>query len=212
MPNNLVFNNVAEQLKTQLYASNGTTVEAMKIDANGNLLVAGTVSVGNTVAVTGTVNVGTVTVTGTVSVGTVTVTGTVDVGNTVTVTGTVSVGTVTVTGTVSSITSGVVFTATSTTITTGTGTAAVLQEDTSQQQMYSYYIKNNDPTNAVTVALQVSPTSTPAYFIDDGTGKVTISANSSKILTLQYYLNYTRLYYDTGTNTANIEAWYNSRL
>lgn len=44
MPNNLVFNNVASQLQTQIFGSDGTTQRAVRTDANGILLVAGTFS------------------------------------------------------------------------------------------------------------------------------------------------------------------------
>ncbi|QXE19691.1 DUF6385 domain-containing protein [Clostridium sp. 001] len=213
----------------------GTVTVAGTVSVGNTVTVEGTVSVGNTVAVTvgtvtvaGTVSVGnTVTVEGTVSVGntvavtvgTVTVAGTVSVGNTVTVEGTVSVGntvavtvgTVTVAGTVSSVTTGVGFTATSTAITTGTGIKSVLQQDTSQQSMYSYYIKNNDAANAITVVLQVSPTDTDSYFVND-VSPVTLEKGSATVLTTKYYMNYTRLYYDTGTNTANLEAYFNGRV
>ncbi|WP_035788490.1 hypothetical protein, partial [Clostridium autoethanogenum] len=63
MPNNLIFNGTASDLKTQMYAYNDTTKQAEALTiSGGNLAVAGTVTVGNTVAVT----VGTVTVAGTV--------------------------------------------------------------------------------------------------------------------------------------------------
>ena len=65
MPNNLVFNTVASELKTQIYAAKGSTVAPIQLDANNNVLVAGTVTIGNTVTVQGTVTVGnTVTVQG----------------------------------------------------------------------------------------------------------------------------------------------------
>ena len=229
MPNNLVFNRVTEQLKTQMYAYNISTnqIEALQMDNSGNLMMTGIVDVGNTVTVTGTVDIGnTVTVAGTVDVGnTVTVAGTVDVGNTVTVTGTVDIGntvtvagtvdignTVTVAGNISSITSGVLFTTDNIIVNTGIGEGSVLQEDTSQQKMYSYYIRNNDNTNTITVALQISPTSSSEYFINDGAGFVTLGTSTATVLVTEYYMQYTRLYYDTGDNTANFEAYYNASV
>lgn len=42
MPNHLVFNNVANQLQTQIYGTDGNTIHAIKTDSCGRLEVVGT--------------------------------------------------------------------------------------------------------------------------------------------------------------------------
>lgn len=44
MPNNLVFNNVADQLLTQIYGYNGSNAVAILTDSAGHLIVVGTVT------------------------------------------------------------------------------------------------------------------------------------------------------------------------
>ncbi|MBB6215723.1 hypothetical protein HNQ80_001812 [Anaerosolibacter carboniphilus] len=39
MPNNIVFNNVANELKTQIYGSNGGVATPISVDGNGNLII-----------------------------------------------------------------------------------------------------------------------------------------------------------------------------
>lgn len=212
MPNNLVFNNVASQLKTQLYAQYNEDVIALKADSLGDLLIAGTVNIGNTLTVQGTVYVGdTVTVQGTVNVGnTVPISGTVNIGNTVPVTGTVNVeNTVPVSGAITAYTT-MAYTENNVTITAGTGTSVTLTFDNSQFSLLSYYVKNN-ATNTITVRLQISPTLNDAYFTNDEIDPTFVAPASIVVLVPKYYLRFTRLYYDTGTYTADIEAYYNAR-
>lgn len=53
MPNNIVFNNVANQLHTQIFGSNGNCVFPIKTDSNGRLEVVGTfTAVGTITAIT----------------------------------------------------------------------------------------------------------------------------------------------------------------
>ena len=44
MPNNIVFNNVADQMLTQIYAQNAGSPKALQADTDGNLLIVGTVT------------------------------------------------------------------------------------------------------------------------------------------------------------------------
>ena len=161
MPNNLVFNTVASELKTQIYAQNGTTVAPIQLDAKNNVLVAGTV---------------------------------------------------TVQGGVSATVNAVSFTTVNITQTTSTGTLPTLTLDVSQLMNYVYYVKNNDSTNSISVRIQVAPTNVDGYFVDDLSSVTTISESSSAVIAPKYYLNWARLVYSTGGNTANLEAYINARL
>lgn len=73
MPNNLVFNNTASELKTQIYGNNAGNVVAVAVDANGNFILgtltaivsAGTVTVsGGTIDTVQALTAGTVTIQG----------------------------------------------------------------------------------------------------------------------------------------------------
>lgn len=89
--NNVLFNNVASSLKATFYAEapNGSS-QAVKVDSNQNLLVAGTISVGNSITIANS----TLTVTGTVTVSQIT--NAITIGNTsLTVNGTVTVSEIT---------------------------------------------------------------------------------------------------------------------
>jgi hypothetical protein len=69
MPNNLVFNNVASQMQTQIFGQNGSNILAVQTDTSGNLRIVGTVTA---VITSGTVTALLDTVTAVVSSGTIT--------------------------------------------------------------------------------------------------------------------------------------------
>jgi hypothetical protein len=95
--------------------------------------------------------------------------------------------------------------------TTATGTA--LQENASDKNLYSFYVKNNSATASVSVKLQVSPTSTESYFIDDSSTAVTLGTGAATVLVPKVYQHYTQLYYTNldQTATASIVAYYDGR-
>lgn len=229
MPNNLVFNNVASNLQAQIYGQNPTgDAVAIQTDANGNIIIgAGTITVlggsltvlAGTVTVSGgtvTVEAGTVTVAGgtvTVAGGTVTVAGgtvTVEAG-TVTVAGgtiTVSGGTVTVQG---SITTASDFSETSTTIfiNPAAGTITALTVDTSAKTLYSFYVFNTAGTNTISARLQVAPTNTSSYFVNDTTTAVIADdTNPKAVLVPGFYLKWTRLVL-SATGSTTVDVYFN---
>jgi hypothetical protein len=235
MPNNLVFNNVADQLKSLVHGHTSTGLAIpLNVDTSGNVSMTvtdldirsltaatDTVSIGNTVTVeatdldirplTGATDSVTVTATDFDIRPLTAATDTVSIGNTVTVeatdldirdlsaaTDTISLG-------------GRQFTESNITVGSFVGTGVVLQFDTSQQQEYSYYVKNTGSA-VISVKLQISPTDNADYFVDDGSGEVSVAAGDKAVLVLQKYLRYTRVYYNSGAATATAEFYYNARV
>ncbi|MCX7884945.1 MAG: DUF6385 domain-containing protein [Caloramator sp.] len=222
MPNNIIFNETAEELKAQVFGYNGTTLQSLQLDASGNLKIGGSVTISNSVTIVAeNLNIRALSgATDSVAVsGTVTVAGTVTVGNTVTVvaeslsiralsanTDTVSIG-----GVVSVINTGNSFTENNVTITDVAGTGVTLTFDSSQQTLYSYYVKNN-ASNTIQVRLQISPTENDDYFINDQAAATDLSPGNAIVIVPKYFLRYTRLYFDTRTYTANFEAYCNGHV
>lgn len=183
MPNNLVFNDVANQLKTSIYGLSGTNQVQVKVTSDGS------------VAVTGTVNVNTVS-------GTVTVTATdLDIRNLNSAS-----DNVTVTGNITSMLN----VAESNVAVTSGQTGVVLPMNTSNMSMYSYYVKNT-AAETLSVFLQVAPINDNAYYMQDSATIVQIAQNNSAILTAEKYLNFTRLNYSAGGATPSFEAYYNAQ-
>jgi len=150
MPNNFVFDMIAEDLKSLIYGLyNNDTAIALAVDSAGNLILQSSYTSDNT--------------------------------------------------TIASI------------ATTATGTA--LQENTSDKSLYSFYVKNNSSTASVSVKLQVSPTSTSSYFIDDSSTAITLATGAATVLVPKVYQAYTQLYYTNldETDTAAIVAYYDGR-
>ncbi|MBE0069045.1 DUF6385 domain-containing protein [Thermoanaerobacterium thermosaccharolyticum] len=165
MPNNIVFNPVAEQLKTLIHGMQGTTPTPLLLDSTTGKLLS-------------TVD-GSVTVAGTVTAqGTLTVTASnLDIRPLTASTDSFTLGSRT-------------FLEDSTNIAGVTGTGAVLMENTGDKSMYSYYIANTG-TNTITVKLQISPTTTATYFVDDTTS-INLAGGSITVLTAVKFLQYTR--------------------
>lgn len=217
MPNNIVFNPVAEQLKTLVHGMQGTTPTPLLLDSTtGKLLstVDGSVTVAGTVTAQGTLTVTAsnfdirplsgATDSVTISSGTVTVAGTV------TVTAS-SLDIRPLTASTDSFTLGSrTFLEDSTSITGVTGTGVVLMENTGNKSMYSYYITNTG-TNTISIKLQISPTTTDTYFVDD-INSVSLAGGSITVLTAVKFMQYTRLYYDTGGAAATAEFYYNAQV
>jgi len=149
MPNNYMFDMVAEDLKSLMYGLNGSTAVALSVDSSGNLNI------------------------------------------------------------------GVGYTASNTTISAivADGTGVALTLDSSTKNLYSYYVKNASSTASVSVKLQVSPTDTDSYFIDDTSTAITLVTDAATVLVPKNYLHYTRLYYTNldATSTADIEIYYDAR-
>ena len=215
MPNNIVFNHVAEELKTLIYGQDATDVSRVILtDPDGRIEIRQLAATTDTVTVQSIVEEVTVTATD------FDIRGLTAVTDTVTVQSIVEEVTVTATDfdirqlaaatdTVSTILSGREFTESNILITNQTGSAAVLQFDTSEEDVYSYYI-NNTGTATFDVRLQISPTTTEAYFMDDGSGVATVGPGEKQTLVAQKFLRYTRLVYDAGAATISADCWYNA--
>ena len=149
MPNNYMFDMIAEDLKSLMYGLYGSTAVALSVDADGNL----NIGVGYTTSNTAISDIA------------------------------------------------------------ADGTGATLTLNSSTKNLYSYYVKNTSDTASVSVKLQVSPTDTDSYFIDDTSTAITLATDAATVLVPKNYLHYTRLYYAnlSTTETANIEIYYDAR-
>lgn len=212
MPNNFIFDAAPQDLKTQIFGSDGGVLTAIKVSSDGGL----SVSVINTPDVSVT-NIPSVLVNNIPSV-LVNNTPSVLVENipSVLVNNIPSVlvnniPSVLVNNTPSVEIHSVATTSDVSTVTTGTGTATVLAENTSAQKEYSYYIYNLGGP-AMTVCLQVAPVNTDSYYVNDTATYFSVPANSFLVIAPKYYLNWTRLWYDTGTGTASFAAYYNAKV
>jgi hypothetical protein len=188
VPNNLVFNNVASQLKTQLYGYDGSSVVAIQTDASGNIKIVGVSGDTIPVSIADTV---TVTIPDTVAV----TAADLDIRN--------------LSGTQDSVLkAGSYFTESSNALTDIVSTGIALTIDNSQQDIYSFYVKNTGAA-AVSVKLQISPTDAADYFTDDTSGEISIAGGSTDVLVAQKFLRYTRLFYNA-SDTTSIEVYYNA--
>lgn len=217
MPNNIVFNPVAEQLKTLIYGMQGTTATPLLLDSTSGKLLS---TVDGSVTVAGTVTAqGTLTVTASAldirpltgaTDSVVVSSGSVTVAGTVTVTAS-ALDIRPLTASTDSFTLGSrTYVEDSTSIANVTGTGVVLMEDTGDKSMYSYYITNTG-TNPITVLLQISPTTTSTYFVDDGASYV-VAGGAITVIAAAKFMQYTRLYYDTGGAAATAEFYYNAQV
>jgi len=149
MPNNFVFDVVAQDLKSLMYGLWGdTTAVALAVDENGNLNI------------------------------------------------------------------GVGYTSSNTEISgiTAATTGIALTMDSSEKNLYSFYVTNTSTTSAdIQFKLQVAPTDVATYYTDDSSTVYTVAAGSMAVLVPKYYLHYTRLYYVNGSDTGQFEAYYDAR-
>ena len=182
MPNNLVFNDIASELKVQMYGSNGMDLQLVSVSADGGLAMDGTVTLsGGTIDV---LTAGTVSVSG----------GTIDTVSALTA-GTVSVSG----GTIDALTAGTVktfslfTTDTTTSFAVGTSTVSTLVENTSTQKVYSFYVANVAGAFIITAWLQVAPAAGDTYYTNDSATQYTIAPSGKAVLVPSKFLNYTRL-------------------
>lgn len=184
MPNNIVFNPVAEQLKTLIHGMQGTTATPLLLDSTSGKLLS---TVDGSVTVAGTVTAqGTLTVTASA----------LDIRPLSASTDSFTLGSRT-------------FIEDSTSIANITGTGAVLTENTGNKSMYSYYIANAG-ANPITVALQISPTTTATYFVQDI--GIVVLGGAITVLATTKFMQYTRLFYDTGILPATAQFYYNAQV
>jgi len=210
MPNNLVFNDIASQLKVQMYGSDGTNLQPVSVNATGGLAMAGTVTVS---AGTVTVSAGTVTV----SAGTVTVSGgTIDqlTAGTVTISGgtisQLSAGTVTVSGgtisTVSALTAGTVTVSGGTISTVSALTAGTVTVSGGTLQTLSIFSSDTATTVGVgtatvdTLAEDTSTQKVYSYYVANVAGTETLTAwlQIAPVNSSTYYTNDSSTQYTIG--------------
>lgn len=150
MPNNFVFDTIAEDLKTLVYGLyNSTTAVPIAVDPNGNL----DMGVGYTSAV-------------------------------------------------------------ETVVLASLGTGGALTLDSSEKGLYTYYVRNLGDATSVTVKLQVSPTETATYYVDDSSTTYTLAPNGgTAVLIPKYYMHYTRLFLTNSdaASTATVQMFYDAR-
>lgn len=107
--------------------------------------------------------------------------------------------------------SGRAFTESYTSLSAVTDSAAIFIQNTSEQSLYSFYIFNTG-VNTVTVQLQISPTTTYAYFVDDPSGSIGLGAGQKTTLVTSRFLKYTRLFYETSGAACTFEVYYNAHI
>lgn len=213
MPNNLVFNDIASQLKVQMYGSDGTNLQPVSVNATGGLAMAGTVTVS---AGTVTVSAGTVTVsagTVTVSGGTISTVSALTAG-TVTVSGgtisQLSAGTVTVSGgtisTVSALTAGTVTVSGGTISTVSALTAGTVTVSGGTLQTLSIFSSDTATTVGVgtatvdTLAEDTSTQKVYSYYVANVAGTETLTAwlQIAPVNSSTYYTNDSSTQYTIG--------------
>ena len=110
---------------------------------------------------------------------------------------------------------GVAYTSAAETVVLGTTeSGGAMTLDSSEKSLYSYYVRNLGDETTVTVKLQVSPTETASYYVDDSSTTYTLEPDGgTAILIPKYYLHYTRLYIDNpdASSTATVQVFYDAR-
>jgi len=167
MPNNLVFNNVADQLKTQIFGQSGTDILAVQTDTSGNLAIVGTVT---SVVTSGTITALLDTVTAVVTSGTITAL--LDTVTTVVTSGTITALLDTVTAVVTSGTITALLDTVTAVVTSGTITALL---DTVTAVVTS---------GTITALLDTVTAVTSAIFTETSTTVVDITNQTVTTLTL----------------------------
>lgn len=241
MPNNIIFNNVASQLKSLIHGqdSNGNVLP-LSIDANGDLSIrqltasdiitiqgiTETVNIRDLTAsdivtvqsITDTVNIRSLTASDIVNVQSITDTVNIrnltasDIVTVQSITETVNIRSLSgATDSVSEILTDRRFTETNIILSAVTGSDAVLSIDTSEYSLYSYYA-NNLGTSTVTLIIQISPTDVEDYYVNDEATSVSLTPGSKTVLVPSKYLKYTRVLYDVGADTTTVDLWFNGQV
>jgi hypothetical protein len=103
------------------------------------------------------------------------------------------------------------FTESNTTIRGVADSALVFIQNNEAQSEYTFYVFNSG-NNTLTVQLQISPTTTTSYFVNDPGGPVGIARGSKATLIASRFLKYTGLFYETSGVTCTFEAFYNAQV
>lgn len=193
--NNLVFNNVASQLKTSIYgqAPNGS-FEAIQIDSAGNIKTTIT-NASLTVAVSNPVTIANSRLS-------------VAVVNPITVANAITIANSSLTVTVGSN----AFTSSSVLNVTAIGTNSIMNNtDISNLKTASFLVYNNG-LNTLTVSLQLSPTQNDIdYITDPNNQNLTIAPGTGQIIVVDLFAHYARLQYNQGRSSTTISVYFNGQ-
>ena len=199
MPNNLVFNNVASQLQTQISGQDNTgVVRKILTDTDGRLLI-GEVTITATDLEIRPLSGATDSIT--IANAAVTVTATnFEIRPLSADTDSISLA-------------GRLFTESNIAVNNVTDSGGIFAQNTGECSMYSFYVYNRGP-NPLTVSLQISPVDDDDYYVFDGGAEssATIETDEKIVLVAEKYLKFTRLFYDTNGADCSFEVYYNAQI
>lgn len=92
--------------------------------------------------------------------------------------------------------------------TVSSGTTYLLVKDISQYSQNSYFIRNNG-ASSITVTLQVAPVNSDTYYVDDSSAQ-TVAASSNNITSTVTAMKFARLKVVASTSTS-VVVYYNAR-
>ncbi|TCK98614.1 hypothetical protein EDC19_1046 [Natranaerovirga hydrolytica] len=96
-----------------------------------------------------------------------------------------------------------------------TDSGSVMEVDTSEQDTYTFYVRNLETsTGTLVVGLEISPTTTDDFFVlDEATGTFTLQPGSVGVLVPSTYMKYTRVFYDAlEGDTSSADVFYNAHI
>lgn len=94
------------------------------------------------------------------------------------------------------------------TTTVPSGTSFLLTKNISAYRENSYFIRNNG-SSSVTVAIQVAPVDSAAYYVDNSTAQ-SVTAGSNYVVAASVAMKFARLRV-VATASTNVEVYYNGR-
>lgn len=189
MPNYLIFNNDASNLKTIIYGVNGKIIKPLAVDSSGRFLF----SSSSVITVTAT-NLDIRNLNSAQDSMLVMATD-LDIRNLSGIQDSVQV-------------SSEGFVEDSITTTVAAGTTYLLTKNVGQYRENSFFIRNNG-SSSITVTLQIAPENNDIYYVDNSSTQ-NVSASSNNITTTTMVMKYARLKVVASTST-NVVAYYNGR-
>ena len=220
--NNLVFNNIASQLKASIYAQNPSgEVQPIQIDSNGNLNVSITnsvtisnesltVAISNPIIVANSITIANESITVGVA-NPITISNeslTVAVSNPITVANSITIANETLS--VAIIANS--FTSLNITTATYSGTGAVLNNTDISNLNKASFLVYNTGADTLTISLQLSPTTNEEdYITSPNNSLLTVAGNTSEIIPVDLFANYARLQYSLGSSTATFSTFFNGQ-
>ncbi|VYT64483.1 hypothetical protein [Clostridium tertium] len=235
--NNLLFNTVASELKTSIYAqAPDGSLQILQTDSTGALKTSIsnsslTVNVNNPITVANAITIAntslTVSVSNPITIANASLT--VSVNNPITVANSITIANTTLTVVVNNpitVNNAITIANSSLTVTIGanaftsssalnlsvSGTGRVLNNtDISTLRTASFFVYNAG-TNTLTISLQMSPTTNNAdYITDPSYNNYTIPGGDRRIITVSRFGNYTRLLYTLRGTTATFSVYFNGQ-